>query len=120
MVLKQTAYRGTRRIFEVYITDSQGNAQDPDSCRVTFQEKGAYSYDSPRGPFQCNKTGDTGYWGYTWAIPESITLGDWLAKFEWFINGAPAGDGELHFILKDLIRPYINKPYLPANSEVIG
>jgi len=120
MVLKQKVYRGTRRIFEVYITDSDGNPQDPDSCTVTFEKIGEYCYDSPRGPFTCSKTGSTGYWGYEWKVPESITLGDWVGKFEWKIAGNPAGDGEMFFIIQDYGRPFTNKPYLPCNSEVIG
>lgn len=119
MVLKEKAYRGTRRLFEVIITDLDGNPQDPDSCQVIFQKIGEYSYDSPRGPFTCAKTGSTGYWGYHWSIPDSITLGDWVARFEWSVLDAP-GDTEMFFTLRDYIRPYLNQPNLPAGSEVIG
>ena len=119
LVLKEKAYRGSRRLFEIYITDLDGNAQDPDSCQVTFQKVGEYSYDSPRGPFTCAKTGGTGYWGYHWSIPGSITLGDWVARFEWSVSG-DLGDTEMFFTLKDSIRPYLNPPNQPAGSEVVG
>lgn len=117
--MKEKAYRGTRRLFEVYITDLNGNPQDPDSCTVLMEKVGEYSYDSPRGPFTCNKTGSTGYWGYEWSLPESITLGDWVAKFGWSASGN-LGDAEMFFIIMDYKRPYIHKPYLKAGSEVIG
>ena len=118
MVLKQEAYRGTRRLFQILVTDLNGNPQDPDSMVVIFRKVGEYSYDSPQGPFTCLKTGGTGYWGYWWNIPESITLGDWVADFQWLAT--PPGDGQMFFILKDYQRPYIHKPYLPAGSRVIG
>jgi len=117
--LKEKVYRGTRRLFEVYITDLDGNAQDPDSCTVTFEKTGGYSYDSPRGPFICSKVGTTGYWGYYWDVPQSITLGDWIAKFEWCVSSIP-GDAEMNFIIKDYKRPFMHEPYLPAGSEVVG
>ena len=118
-MVKEKAHRGTRRLFEVFITDLNGNGQDPDSCEVMMEKSGEYSYDSPRGPFTCSKTGATGYWGCYWTVPGSITLGDWVAKFVWAASGV-MGDAEMLFVIEDLKRPFIHKPNLRAGSEVIG
>lgn len=100
--------RGYKRRFEVYITDLDGNAQDPDSCTVQFFKQGMYTYDSPSPKYTCANTGAVGYWGADVFITRSMTLGTWLAEFDWKsnqdLNGAP-----FEFIVKESRRPFINR-----------
>ena len=116
---KQEVARGTRKQFEVYITDADGNPQDPDSCLLTLIKTGEYAYDSPRGPYTCSKTGTTGYWGAEPWISSSITLGDWVGEFTWWINGVPDSE-KFPFVIVDKVRPYLSKHPVKTNVEVVG
>uniref|UniRef100_A0A6M3MBJ7 Uncharacterized protein n=1 Tax=viral metagenome TaxID=1070528 RepID=A0A6M3MBJ7_9ZZZZ len=115
---KQEIARGTRKQFEVYITDTSGSAQDPDSCSVSLVKTGEYSYDSPQGPYTCAKTGETGYWGAVVQLSDSITLGDWVARFTWIVSGV-SNDEDFPFVIIDKVRPYINQYPLPPNVKVV-
>lgn len=106
---KEKVERGVRRRFEVYITDLDGNAQDPDACNIYFEKQGMYGYDSPSKTYACSKTGSTGYWGADIWIPESMTLGDWLAHFEWTKTGQAPNGARFEFTVIDKVRPYINR-----------
>ena len=120
--MAQKVTRGTRKRFEVYITDLGGSAQDPaGGCVVKLIKQGEYSYDSPKGPYTCSKTGATGYWGADVYLSKSMTLGNWVAHFTWAaIVGGPEDSAYFNFIIEDKIRPYINKPNLRPNIEIVG
>ena len=119
-------YRGTRKRFEVYITDLKDNAQDlvipPDSCVVNLIKEGEYTYDSPKGPYACtNKRGVTGYYAADVDLSASMTLGNWTAHFDWVAGGVP-DSAFFGFIVEDKIRPFINRraSQIPPNVEVVG
>ncbi|KKM84927.1 hypothetical protein LCGC14_1294210 [marine sediment metagenome] len=114
-------YRGTRKRFEVYITDLGGSAQDPDTCEVTLIKEGEYSYDSPKGPYACSKVGNVGYWGADVDLSASMTLGNWTANFDW-VAGGVEDDAFFGFIVEDKVRPFINRraSQIPPNVEVVG
>lgn len=116
---KEEVSRGTRKRFEVYITDLADNAQDPDSCIVLLEKSGEYSYDSPRGPYTCSKTGTTGYWGADVNLSDSMTLGDWTAKFTWLIGTVYDGE-DFEFTVIDKRRPFISQRDAAPNVEVVG
>lgn len=116
---KEEIARGTTKLFEVYITDKDGNPQDPDTCYLKFVKGGEYSYDSPRGPFSCSKVGTTGYWGIEVLLSESITLGDWIAHFYWYVSGV-YGAEKFPFIIVDKVRPYLSKSPIAPNVKVIA
>ncbi|GAH84389.1 unnamed protein product, partial [marine sediment metagenome] len=42
--MAQKVTRGTLKRFEVYITDLEGNPQDPDMCVVSLIKQGEYGY----------------------------------------------------------------------------
>lgn len=111
--------RGTRKRFEIYITDLAGNAQNPDTCEVTLIKQGEYSYDSPRGSYSCSQTGGTGYWGADLTLSDSMTLGNWIAKFDWKI-GSVEDSAQFEFIVVDKIRPFINRPNIRPNVQIVG
>ena len=119
-------YRGTRRRFEVYITDlaTPPNPQDPDTCVVYLIKQGEYGYDSPKGPYVCeNKSppGEMGYWGADIDLSASMTLGNWIADFDWVAGGI--ADGVFFgFIVADKVRPFINKQAstITPNIEIVG
>jgi len=117
----QKITRGTLKRFEVYITDLEGNAQDPDTCEVTLIKQGEYGYDSPKGPYACSKTGNTGYWGADVYLSESMTLGNWVAHFDWLADSVE-DSAYFDFIVVDKIRPYISRygPGIRPNVEVVG
>jgi len=116
--------RGTRKRFEIYITDLGGSAQNPDTCVVYLIKQGEYGYDSPKGPYTCENTsppGEEGYWGADIDLSASMTLGNWIAHFNWTRTGVE-DSGFFGFIVEDKIRPWINKPAstIPPNVEVVG
>ena len=113
--------RGTRKRFEIYITDLAGNAQNPDRCVVYLIKQGQYGYDSPKGPYTCKLTGDTGYWGADVFLSESMTLGNWIAHFVWDAGGVRDTDF-FAFIVQDKVRPWVNRRAgaIPPNVEVVG
>ena len=120
-MVKEKVNRGTRRTFRVSITDNDGNLQNPDAdtCKVSFHKTGEYFYDSPRGPFECTQISNPGVYGYDWLIPETITLGDWVARFQWKVSDV-IDYAEFEFIIEDKRRPWLNKRYARAGSVVVG
>lgn len=116
--MTQKVTRGTLKRFEVYITDLEGNPQDPDSCVVALIKQGEYGYDSPKGPYACSER-ITGYWYADIPLSDSMTLGNWVAHFDWEKNGVEDSD-YFDFIVIDKIRPYINKTNIPPNVAVVG
>jgi len=116
---KEEVTRGTRKTFTVYITDSLGNAQDPNSCTLTLVKEGEYGYDSPLGPYTCSKVGATGYWGADILLRDTMTLGDWVAVFDW-VTSVEFDSEEWSFTVVDKRRPWINKRPTPVNVKVVG
>ena len=116
--------RGTRKRFEIYITDLGGSAQNPFSCHVQLIKEGEYSYDSPKGPYVCtNKRGVDGYQAADVYLSTSMTLGNWIAHFTWMaIEGGPVDADFFRFIIQDKVRPWINRRAgaIPPNVEVVG
>ncbi len=120
----QKIARGTLKRFEIYITDLEGNAQDPDACEVTHIKQGEYGYDSPRGPYACSKR-NTGYWYADVPLLSSMTLGNWVANFEWAkkdpVTKKDVKDAAyFNFIVVDMVRPYINQTNIPPNVGIVG
>jgi len=116
--LAQKVTRGTLKRFEVYITDLEGNPQDPDTCEVALIKQGEYSYDSPKGPYACSERA-TGYWYADVPLSDSMTLGNWVAHFDWEKSGVEDA-AFFDFIVVDMVRPYINQPRLRPNVEIVG
>jgi len=116
--LAQKVTRGTLKRFEVYITDLEGNPQDPDTCVVRLIKQGEYSYDSPKGPYACSER-IPGYWYADVPLSDSMTLGNWVANFDWEKRGVEDA-AYFNFIVVDKVRPYINQPNLPPNVKIVG
>lgn len=118
--MAQKVTRGTLKRFEVYITDLEGNPQDPDTCVVKLIKQGEYGYDSPKGPYTCSER-TTGYWYADVALSASMTLGNWVANFEWEKDRVEDA-AYFDFIVVDMVRPYISKygPGIRPNVEVVG
>ena len=109
MSVKEEVYRGTRKRFEVFITDLSDTATgvDPDSCEVRFWKQGTSQGDSPRGPYTCSKVGETGEWGADVFLSETMTLGDWVAEFTWKI-GRKIDRAKNIYTVADPVTPYQN------------
>lgn len=116
--MAQKVTRGTLKRFEVYITDLEGNPQDPDICVVRLVKQGEYGYDSPKGPYACSKR-ITGYWYADVPLSGSMTLGSWVAHFDWEKDDVE-DSAYFNFIVVDMVRPYINQPNLPPNVKIVG
>jgi len=118
--LVQNVTRGTLKRFEVKITDLEGNLQNPDTCEVKLIKQGEYGYDSPKGPYTCDKYVD-GYWYADVALSASMTLGNWVANFTWEKDNVEDA-AYFDFIVIDMVRPYISKygPGIRPNVEVVG
>ena len=116
----QKVTRGTLKRFEVYITDLEGSPQYPDTCKVSLIKQGEYGYDSPKGPYTCSR-GALGYMYADAALSPSMTLGNWVANFEWEKDGIEDA-AYFDFIVVDKVRPYISKygPGIRPNVEVVG
>jgi hypothetical protein len=106
---KTKVRRGTRRRFDVYITDQDGNAQNPDSCVVRLVKQGTRQDDSPIGPVTCALVGTTGHWGASIFLSDTMTLGEWVAKFTWFVSGNQDGE-DFEFVIEDLAFPDRDTP----------
>ena len=121
MARKEQIKRGTKRRFEIYITDLAGNAQDPDSCYVFFEKEGSYGYDSPSPRYTCSKTGAVGYWGADIPINNSMTLGDWIANFNWYTAAEGWNSQQINFVIIETRRPYINQDHntIAPNKKVV-
>lgn len=108
---KEEVQRGSRKRFECYITDlaTPPNPQNPDSCQVRLEKCGDYAPESPTIWYTCSQTGTDGYWGADVFIPRSWTLGDWIARFRWYISGVE--DGEVfEFVLIRKDKPLDSTP----------
>jgi hypothetical protein len=118
--LAQKVTRGTLKRFEVYITtlEEPPTPGYPDSCDVRLIKQGEYSYDSPKGPYTCSERAP-GYWGANVALSASMTLGNWVANFEWKKDGVTDA-AYFDFIVVDMVRPYINQTNLPPNVKIVG
>jgi hypothetical protein len=104
-LVKEKVERGTRKLFRTTVTDTSGNAQDPDSCQVRFEKIGYRSYKEHSQFYTCAKVGATGVWGANITTPDSMTLGDWVARFYWIKDNVPDNDGfEFTLVRKD--RPW--------------
>jgi len=111
---KTRVTRGTRKRFDVLITDQDGNPQNPDSCSVMLIKEGMRQDDSPIGPATCANVGDIGEWGASFNLSETMTLGDWVARFTWYVAGIQDGE-DFEFVVEDLVHPYKDQPskYFP-------
>ena len=118
--MAQKVTRGTLKRFEVYITDTvrTPSPQYPDTCEVKLIKQGEYSYDSPKGPYACSR-GDLGYMYADVALSASMTLGNWVANFEWKKDGVEDA-AYFDFIVVDMVRPYINQTNIPPNVGIVG
>lgn len=108
MVVKESVIRGSRKRFRTTITDLGGNAQDPDAgtCFVRLEKTGEYTYGSPSQWYLCSKLdGITGRFGADIWLPQSWTLGDYVARFKWEIAGVEDMDS-FEWTLKRKDKPY--------------
>lgn len=113
-MVKEKVERGTRKRFQTTITNLAGTATDPASCQVRFEKVGYRSYKDHSQWYACSKVGTTGVWGADISIPDSMTLGDWVARFYWIIAGVGDNDSfEFTLIRRD--RPYdsVRGPVVP-------
>ena len=110
MVVKESVIRGSRKRFQTTITDLSGNPQNPDAntCFVRLEKTGEYTYGSPSQWYQCSSVGTTGQFGADIWLPNSWTLGDYLARFKWEISGVEDMDS-FEWILKRKDKPWVNK-----------
>ncbi len=109
MVVKESFIRGSRKRFETTITDLSGNAQNPDAntCFVRLEKGGIYNPDST--PWHaCSAVGATGEFGADIWLQNSLTLGDWVARFKWEISGVVDMDS-FEFVLIRKDQPWVNK-----------
>ena len=106
--------RAERKRFQTTIKDLSGTAQNPDAdtCVLYLKKQGgeARTYDNPRGPFPCSQVGGVGVFGADVWIPETITLGNWIAEFQWKTLGKE-NRGHFTFIIVDSQQPYKDNPY---------
>ena len=117
--MAQKVTRGTLKRFEVKITDLEGNLQTPETCRVKLIKQGEYSYDSPKGPYTCDEY-VLGYMYADIALSGSMTLGNWVANFEWKNDDDIWDAAYFDFIVVDMVRPYINQTNIPPNVKIVG
>jgi hypothetical protein len=110
MVVKESVIRGSRKLFRTTITDTSGNPQNPDpgTCFVRLEKVGEYRYDSPSQWYPCVNVGGIGVFGSDIWLPNSWTLGDWLARFRWEISGVVDYDS-FEFVLKRKDKPWQHK-----------
>ena len=106
---KTRVRRGTRKRFVVLITDQMGNPQDPTSCTVMLIKEGTRQDDSPVGPATCANVGAVGSWGASFNLTATMTLGDWVARFTWYVAGVQDGE-DFEFVVEDLVQPYSDQP----------
>ena len=108
---KEAIIRGSRKRFQTTITDLEGNPQDPYVCYVRLEKVGVYTYGSPTVWYECTIVGgDSGVvYADIW-LNNSLTLGDWLARFKWSM----VEDGDLdydafYFTLIRKDKPWVSK-----------
>jgi hypothetical protein len=106
-LVKEEVERGTRKRFQTTITNLAGTPTDPSECYVRLEKVG-YNYSQPPTQwYTCSKVGTTGVWGADISIPDSLTLGDYLARFYWLISGTPDNDS-FEFVLIRKDKPWVN------------
>ena len=113
MVIKEAVERGTRKSFQTTVTNLSGDATDPDTdtCYVRLEKTGSYDYGSPTEWHLCTNVGAAGTMGQFGAdiwLENYMTLGDWLARFKWEIDGAEDVDS-FPFTLIRRDKPYDNR-----------
>lgn len=110
MVVKESFIRGSRKQFQTTITDLDGNPQKPDddTCFVRLEKVGEYNYDSPSQWYPCTNVGGLGVFGADVWLPNSWTLGDWIARFKWEIAGVEDMDS-FEFVLIRKDKPWQSK-----------
>jgi len=110
MVIKEAIERGTRKRFQTTITDLSGSPQNPDDdiCYVRLEKTGSYDYGSPTEWYLCKSVGTMGQFGADIWLENYMTLGDWLARFKWEIDGAEDVDS-FPFTLIRRDKPYDNR-----------
>lgn len=107
--MKQEFIRGSRKRFQTTITALSGAPEDPDTdtCFVRLEKGGTYNPDST--PWHlCSPVGTTGEFGADIWLQNSLTLGDWVARFKWEIDGDEDMDS-FEFVLKRKDQPWVNK-----------
>lgn len=110
MVIKEAVERGTRKRFQTTITDLGGTPQNPDddTCFVRLEKVGSYDAGSPTIWYPCTKVGGTGVFGDDIWLFNYLTLGDWLARFRWVMDGVADVDS-FPFTLIRRDKPYDNR-----------
>lgn len=117
MVVKESVIRGSRKQFKTTVTDLDGNPHNPDEtapgsgiyvCFVRLEKVGEYNYDSPSQWYPCTNVGGLGVMGADIWLPNSWTLGDWIARFKWEIAGAIDYDS-FEFVLIRKDKPWQSK-----------
>ena len=110
MVIKDAVERGTRKRFRTTVTDLGGTPQDPDAgtCEVRLEKEGSYDDGSPTIWYPCSKVGGTGVFGADVWLTNSMTLGDYVARFRWEIAGVGDVDS-FPFTLIRRDKPYDNR-----------
>jgi hypothetical protein len=106
-LVKEEVERGTRKRFQTTITNLSGVATDPDECYVRLEKVG-YNYSQPPTQwYTCSKVGGTGVWGADISIPDSLTLGDYVARFYWSSGGHLDNDS-FEFVLIRKDQPWVS------------
>ncbi len=110
MVIKEEFIRGSRKRFETTVTDLGGSPQNPDAdtAFVRLEKVGGYRFDSPSQWYPCALVGGTGEIGADVWLPNSWTLGDWIARFRWEIAGVMDYDS-FEWVLTRKDQPWVNK-----------
>ena len=126
MVIKEAVERGTRKRFQTTVTNLSGDATDPDTgtCYVRLEKTGSYDDGSPTEWYLCISVGTMGQWylctnvgaagtmgvfaADIW-LENYMTLGDWLARFKWEIDGVEDVDS-FPFTIIRRDKPYDSRP----------
>ncbi len=110
MVIKEAVERGTRKRFQTTITDLGGTAQDPEAgtCFVRLEKVGSYDDGSPTIWYPCIKVGGDGVFGADIWLTNSMTLGDYVTRFRWVMDGASDVDS-FPFTIIRRDKPYDNR-----------
>jgi len=114
MVVKESIERGTRKRFQMTITDLGGTPQDPNTgtCFVRLEKVGSYDYGSPTEWYLCSKVGGDGVFGADVWLNNYMTLGDWNTRFKWEMGVPPddyLDDDSFPFTVIRRDKPYDNR-----------
>ena len=115
MVVKESIERGTRKRFQMTITDLGGTPQDPNTgtCFVRLEKVGSYDYGSPTEWYLCSKVGGDGVFGADIWLENYMTLGDWVTRFRWEIAGVSDVDSFPFTVIRR------DKPYNSRRGPVL-